>query len=694
MATRTADKRTTFEVRNLSTSVLPKDLANFLGLGQEANVTESGLNMDPTNQTKSLKVSVNTLDEAMAVFQKHNFTKFGDRFIQLALLPSEIYHSIPLLEIRLKTKMIELKDVYSYFQNDGFVISVFQRSAPKFSKFDIYYNDLSHARAAAARITGAIFKNAGSMTGLSSKKPVIKHDDFAPVFWTPPKVQQKMKGSLIGVPTNISAPAKSAMPVVVAHVVKGSVKGSSGSIARSSAQKGIQGTAAEQRLQKGPKSIALSEYCLQPGEISPGHIDPRYLRRPRSKWFDSAFIAYETLYNLSSRSTQGLVSISTLAWGSQLDISTFRLHYGSSFTPKNTHVQCPVASCLTVEMRQYGDKESAAEVLAIRNTGRLPVSSDALAEGINITARGAIMAMKCLESGHLVTASKSQQGDSDLYVWDMRDSSETAKIATAKLNANQRGDLWFDARGMDVCSVDRVGTIKLYDLTKTVASNQGATPNLDYMSKTDIDMKCNFYSSCISINGFDSTVLVGSAEHAQIARWDSRSPSAPSTTTSCRDKGQLLLGRSSFDPIYGVEWNPNNTNEFMTVHKRTVRVWDARKMDQESFATFHNLGDVKIRKAAWSPHRTNVIAGLTYEGQVRIWRINKFDGPADPTTLEQEPEPLFLHQGNNRVISDFAWCPYLEDVISTVSPGTTNDPGSIQVWRPRNMHSSNDHGEP
>ena len=105
MATRTADKRTTFEVRNLSTrygyysagqkgglpfdsyiprmpnlksivtdyftfsSVLPKDLATFLGLGQEASVTESGLNMDPTNQTKSLKVSVNTLDEAMAVFQ-------------------------------------------------------------------------------------------------------------------------------------------------------------------------------------------------------------------------------------------------------------------------------------------------------------------------------------------------------------------------------------------------------------------------------------------------------------------------------------------------------------------------------------------------------------------------------------------------------------------------------------------------
>ena len=106
------------------------------------------------------------------------------------------------------------------------------------------------------------------------------------------------------------------------------------------------------------------------------------------------------------------------------------------------------------------------------------------------------------------------------------------------------------------------------------------------MSKADIDMKSNFYSSCISINGFDSTVLVGSSEHAQIARWDSRSPSAPFTTTSCRDKSQLLYGRSSFDPVYGVEWNPNNSNEFMTVHKRTVRVWDARKMDQDVSGLF------------------------------------------------------------------------------------------------------------
>lgn len=45
-------------------------------------------------------------------------------------------------------------------------------------------------------------------------------------------------------------------------------------------------------------------------------------------WCNSAFVAYETLYNMSARSAQGKVSISTMAWGSQLDISTFRMHYG------------------------------------------------------------------------------------------------------------------------------------------------------------------------------------------------------------------------------------------------------------------------------------------------------------------------------------------------------------------------------
>lgn len=80
------------------------------------------------------------------------------------------------------------------------------------------------------------------------------------------------------------------------------------------------------------------------------------------------------------------------------------------------------------------------------------------------------------------------------------------------------------------------------------------------------------------------------------------------------------------------------------------------------------------------------------------------------------------------VVSDFEWCPYVEDVIATVSPSTKNNDGGIQgntrvpldgcsrqwsttlglrnnvliwvpvmiflVWRPRNLHDSDDIGEP
>lgn len=48
----------------------------------------------------------------------------------------------------------------------------------------------------------------------------------------------------------------------------------------------------------------------------------------RQDWYSTAFICYESLYNQSSISDEGSLSMSTVAWGSQLDISTFQLHYG------------------------------------------------------------------------------------------------------------------------------------------------------------------------------------------------------------------------------------------------------------------------------------------------------------------------------------------------------------------------------
>lgn len=164
--------------------------------------------------------------------------------------------------------------------------------------------------------------------------------------------------------------------------------------------------------------------------FQPGQIKPRNLIPPKSypqhqspakihaDWCNSAFVAYETLYNMSARSDQGRVSISSMAWGSQLDISTFRLHYGKIATRQGTSVPgylsplylplktwthhlihnlsirfnnvlgskftatnepkkpVPVVSSSTVEMRQYGDKDSAAEVLSIRHHGKVADHSE------------------------------------------------------------------------------------------------------------------------------------------------------------------------------------------------------------------------------------------------------------------------------------------------------------------------------
>ncbi|KAF9905829.1 hypothetical protein EC991_001234 [Linnemannia zychae] len=148
----------------------------------------------------------------------------------------------------------------------------------------------------------------------------------------------------------------------------------------------------------------------------------------------------------------------------------------------------------------------------------------------------------------------------------------------------------------------------------------------------------------------DSTILVGSGEAAQIAHWDPRSPTIAATTSfSCRPKESVKSGLRSFDPIYGIEWNPLKSNEFMTIHPHTIRVWDTRKMNVDSYATFHNMGNEILRKAQWSPRRSDIIAGLSVDGQVKIWKLNKFDRPADPTTLIQNPELLFVHRGQEYV---------------------------------------------
>ncbi|KAF8930991.1 hypothetical protein BGZ58_007914 [Dissophora ornata] len=484
-----SDNITTILARNVHKSVTAKELATFLGLSSDVSVTSFGDTTTSEMSTVTFQINVSSLDEAMAIFKKHNFTELKQHFVSLEFFPAQIYNTIPEIQIELPS----------------FV-------GPEDSQL---------------RINGH-FPRFVNLKNCSLN---------APDFWTPPKVPEKAKGNLIDVPMNVTDAKRSITQV--AHVVP------------------------------------------------------------------------------------------------------------------------------------------------------------TLAEGMNVTGRGNIMAMKCLESGHLVTSSTTVNGGSTLHVWDMRDNLEQAKIPVALINSEPWPKVWFDARGMDVCSVDHNGTISSYDLYKTVSSNSHtSTTSVDRSAVTDIDTEYRFYSTGISINGFDSTVLVGSSEHAQIAHWDPRSPSlAARTTTACRVKDATSVQRRFFDPVYDIEWNPNNSNEFMSVHSSTIRVWDVRKMDHDAYATFHHMG-MPIRKARWSPHHSDCVAGLTMDGVVKIWKVKKFDGPVNVTTPQQHPDELFLHRAQDRTVSDFAWNPYVEDVISTVCPGTEENPGCIQVWRPRNLHDSDENGEP
>ncbi|KAG0363435.1 Histone-binding protein rbbp4 [Podila minutissima] len=382
-------------------------------------------------------------------------------------------------------------------------------------------------------------------------------------------------------------------------------------------------------------------------------------------WCNSAFVAYETLYNMSARSAQGKVSISTMAWGSQLDISTFRMHYGSRFNSFEQRSSIPVVSSSIVEMRQYGDKDSAAEVLSIRHNGRVNDNSDAITEGINMTAKGTILSMN-LEA------------------------------------KEQQGNLWMDVKRMDVCSVDREGVLAKWDLTRAVTSDSKFPLPED--KSVSIDLEHEFYACSVSLHETDSTVLTVSDRHSQVVRWDMRANGPVQSSLSClrrvnrepsdRYKGVKL--RSTMPhPLIGCEWSPHNPHEFMTTSLNAIRIWDVRKMTDDLHCRFFDIGD-KIQKAQWSPHKPDVFGILGHDGLLRITKLQIPQVPHSPSSYFDvlPSEELFVHLGHTLCVTDFSWCPYLEDVICTVAAGFDREPGGIQVWRPRNLYDSNENEEP
>ncbi|KAF9578122.1 hypothetical protein BGW38_006244, partial [Lunasporangiospora selenospora] len=652
-------------------------------------MTKHDVTAGTSSDTISYKICMLSLDRVMTAFRRFNFVNFGGSVLRLELFPRSVYDKIPHVAVEFLVNP-PLKDVYWHFMKFGQVISVLTKIRST-TEYIVYFAEKEHA----LKVRSA-FDSQDTISGGSDKRTlngvgitllqVVNVGSDQPDFWKAPSIQYKgsaavdhsptlvapgsasstLKGSpSIGPPSrgrievgvaghsgnfgkaSASRPATIMPTAIMSTTIMPTSVGSSvqhrrfsdgkiGAIGPSTtemdqeAEKKFKKTSATQRDQRLGGTARVSYH---PGSLSSKMCNLGRRKRTFQEWCDSAFISYETLYNFSSKSEQGVVSISTLTWGSQLDISTFRLHYGSLFTPNEQKRSYPVASCLTVETRQYGDKNSAGEVLSIRNAGRLPETCEAMEEGMNVTARGKILSMRCLESGHLITSSD----DAGLYLWDMSDNSDVAKVPLAKLNAGEDRKLFFDAKGMQVCSIDHSGNLRSYDLTKAVTSSGGkektddrpGTAAIAPSHSSTIDSHQDFYTSSISINSFDTTVLTSSYAHAQVACWDPRSPQlAVKISTSCSIDDWTPMDRGGYDQLLNCEWCPKKSHEFMTASRNAIRIWDIRKLDGVRDVARHPIGDTSLLRAQYSPHRSDIIAGLTEDGDVRIWNL-KSSGPPE-----------------------------------------------------------------
>ncbi|KAG0310904.1 hypothetical protein BGZ97_012244 [Linnemannia gamsii] len=118
MTSTASDNKTLFVVKNVDSKFTKKDVAAHLGvvgdtLSQEQNSSD---------QTFAYQASVGSLDEAMTIFTKHNFTMLGDHEIFLEFRPGHIYNRIPELELTTKNK-VPPKAFYSAFMRYGQVVS-------------------------------------------------------------------------------------------------------------------------------------------------------------------------------------------------------------------------------------------------------------------------------------------------------------------------------------------------------------------------------------------------------------------------------------------------------------------------------------------------------------------------------------------------------------------------------------------
>ncbi|KAF9431038.1 Histone-binding protein rbbp4 [Podila epigama] len=629
-------------IKNVPKTVSELRLATVLGFCRDDLVREKKLENDLA-LVKEVKVILfdGSLGNAMSIIAKHNFRVVDGFVIRIELQPISKYNDMQTIDIEVAGQVAP-KDIFSHFTRWGFVAGVRQEVAvhPGTFLYHVYFT-MKHAATEA---------RAGLLTRKSDRRETCyigEHElKFLAIrnvathiqdFWVPPVT----RGNVIAVPTNVATHASAS----VSHAV--TYKESSTIVPNASKRR--HSVRESQRSDETPPLLSMHNHINRKGSHSPLVPQPGGTRartdvrgvdanKDLSAWYKAAFVIYETLYNISDSTEEGRASISSMTWGSQLDISTIRIHYGSTYTATNATESIPLVSSATVQMRQYGDKDSASEVLDIYRDGKLADHSMAMTEGQNLLACDKVVAMRCLESGHLVTSAFNEY----LKVWDIKENTPQPDGPTR--------ELWIDAKGMDVCAVDRIGRIAQWDVTTAVVKS--------------------------------AFVLVSSDIHAQVARWDMRTSKPVQFTPPYMGKMSTSM------QFVDCEWSPHSPQEFMTASTAGVRIWDARKMNTEVY--YFSEDPVKVMRARWSPHKPGVVAVLGQDGLLKIHNLK----PSSQNEQSPKLDPIFIHRGHRVPVSDFSWCPFVEDTICTVAPGFGDTRGGIQVWRPRNLHNLDDNDEP
>jgi len=158
-------------------------------------------------------------------------------------------------------------------------------------------------------------------------------------------------------------------------------------------------------------------------------------------------------------------------------------------------------------------------------------------------------------------------------------------------------------------------------------------------------------------------VLASVGDDKTLRLWDARSVN------------QEVVATVSSDEVLSVDWNAHQDHTLATSGKdREVRVWDLRYLGTPLHTLRGHKGDVVA--VQWAPQRETVLASCSSDSRLIIWDLApKTDQPEQPD--DEMPELLFAHGGHVQAVSDFAWSEVDDYLMCSVASDN-----SFQVWQP------------